>query len=180
MTRSVDLNELRNIVINNQQRGDNLPQSNDHSVFVDNEGNIVLQPESGQQRNLSRVPQKTFAVSVTQNRLVVVQKLPSNTQELTHDGVTGWLYQITSELGDNYTMFTHHDGSLYQVLVVFPEVAGKYGQHDAHLFNDGRICFGDEGGLPTLEQAYAKSILWATGFSSYLRTGMFPFSINNL
>ncbi len=159
MTSQVDLNEVRNRVLSNQQSGTDLPNSTDRSVFVDSEGNIILRPQPGQ---------------------IVAQKLPNNTQEMFISGVTGWVYGIISELGDQYTMFTYSDGSLYQVMVLFPEVAGKFSQHDSHLFQDGRVCFGDEGGLPNLEQAYAKSVLWATGFSSYLRTGVFPFSINNV
>ena len=180
MTNQVDLNEVRNRVLTNQHSGTDLPNATDRSVFVDSEGNIILRPQAGTERQLSRVPQKTFAATVTADRQIVAQKLPNNTQEMCVSGVTGWVYSITSELGDQYTMFAYSDGSLYQVMVLFPAVAGKFGQHDAHLFNDGRICFGEGGGLPTLEQAFAKSVLWATGFSSYLCTGQFPFSINNL
>ncbi len=180
MTNQVDLNEVRNRVLTNQHSGTDLPNATDRSVFVDSEGNIILRPQAGTERQLSRVPQKTFAATVTADRQIVAQKLPNNTQELSVSGVTGWTYSITSELGDQYTMFAYSDGSLYQVMVLFPAVAGKFDVHDAHLFSDGRICFGDAGGLPTLEQAFAKSVLWATGFSSYLRTNLFPFSINNL
>jgi hypothetical protein len=180
MTQQVDLNEVRNRVLSNQQSDTDLPNSTDRSVFVDSEGNIILRPQAGTERQLSRVPQKTFATSLTIDRQTVTQKLPNNTQEMSVSGVTGWTYSIVSELGDQYTMFAYSDGSLYQVMVLFPAVAGKFNVHDAHLFSDGRICFGDAGGLPTLEQAFAKSVLWATGFSSYLRTGLFPFSINNL
>jgi hypothetical protein len=35
------------------------------------------------------------------------------------------------------------------------------------------------GGLDDLQQAYAKSVLWANGFSIFQQTGQFPFSINN-
>lgn len=179
MTRSVDLNELRNRVLENQQRGTDLPTSTARSVYVDNEGNITLDPQAEQQRNLSQVPQKTFADFSQRDKQVVAQYLPSNTQEMKSKNVTGWLYEITCALGQRYTMFVYNDGDLYQVMVLFPEVAGKYNQHNAHLFNDGRICFGSEGGLPTLQQAYAKSVLWATGFSTFLKTGQFQFSINN-
>ena len=182
MSTPVDLNELRNRVLNNQSNDENLPSSPDRGVFVDNEGNIVMHPQRGERRQLSQVPQKTFAATLTMDRQTVAQKLPNNAREMQMNGVTGWVYNLESELSDLYTMFVYNDGSLYQVMVVFPEIAGKYGVHDAHLFDDGRICFGNDygGGLPTLEQAYAKSVLWATGFSIYLRNNQFPFSINNL
>lgn len=108
------------------------------------------------------------------------QKFPPNTRPLTVEGIQGWYYKFVNELTDQYEMFVYYDGSLYQVQIAFPEVTGQYGVHDAHLFNDGRICFGDEGGMPTLEQAYAKSVLWANGFSIFQQTGLFPFSLNNL
>lgn len=174
MTRQVDLNELRNRVISNRQSGIDDPTSPDHAVFVDNSGNILTQPQPGQQRNLSRVPQKTFAANVTIDRQVVAQKLP-NAQEMHINGVTGWVYEITSEVGDSYTMFIFNDGSLYQVMVLFPEVAGHYSPSEGHLFPNGCICLNEEHGYPTLEKAYAKSVLWATGFSIYVRTGQFPF-----
>lgn len=68
MTRSLDLNELRNRVLENQRQGQDLPASN--PVHVDNEGNIVLDPQSPQRQNLSQVPQKTFAhyMSITPRR----------------------------------------------------------------------------------------------------------------
>lgn len=109
------------------------------------------------------------------DRLVVAQKLPSNAQEMNVNGVTGWVYDIVCEIGDQYTMFIYHDGSLYQVMVLFPEVAGHYSPVNGHLFSDGKICLNQEHGCRTLEQAYAKSVLWANGFSIYLRTGNFPF-----
>lgn len=174
MTRQVDLNEVRNRVMNNRQQGVDLPRSPRRAVYVDNGGNIVTDPESGQQRNLSQVPQKVFAASLMQDRQVVAHKLPPNAQEMNISGVTGWVYEITSELGDNYTMFIFNDGSLYQVMVLFPEVAGRYSVTEGHLYSDGRICLNEEHGYRSLEQAYAKSVLWATGFSVYTRTGNFP------
>lgn len=174
----VDLNELRNRVLSNQQQDVDMPKAANKSVFVDREGNIQLDAQG--QRNLSKVPMKTFAATIARDRQTVAAKLPQNARETVCNGVTGWFYEITNELGDRYTMFIYNDGSAYQVLVVFPEVAGRYGVHDAHLFSDGRICLQDGVGMPSLETAFAKSVLWATGFSLYLRTGTFPLSINNL
>ncbi|MBE9145433.1 hypothetical protein [Planktothrix mougeotii] len=172
MSQPVDLNLLRNQVLNDQQN------NSSGNVYVDDNGNIIINPLNPKP-NQSKIPGKVFAASLTCDRQTVSQKLPNNTRELYHNGVTGWLYEITSQLGDDFTFFAYNDGSQYQVLVVFPEVAGLYGVHDAHLFNDGSICLQDGGGMPTLESAYAKSVLWASGFSIFARTGQFPFSINN-
>lgn len=178
MAQNVDLNEVRRRALQTQSMGEDLPSDPSRQVHVDREGNIVLDPNTGERRNLSSVPMKTWA-SLSGDRQIVATRFPRNTTEQVIGGVRGWLYNITSALGDLYTLFAYNDGSQYQVLVVFPEVAGRVGAHDAHLFSNGCICFGDGGGLPTLEQAYAKSVLWTAGFSSFLRTGNFQFSNNN-
>ena len=118
-------------------------------------------------------------IRLLNDRRIVAAKLPRNTTEMTVSGITGWRYSITSQLKDRYKMFTYFDGSLYQVMVIDPDVAGRYGIHDTHLFGDGKICLNQERGYPTLEQAFAKSVLWANGFSIFLKTNIFPFSNNN-
>lgn len=57
--------------------------------------------------------------------------------------------------------------------VVSPEVEGSVDANEAHLFGDGRICFGRQGGLSSLKYAYAKSVTWGNGFTVYSRTGTF-------
>jgi hypothetical protein len=108
--------------------------------------------------------------------------LPGATRQLVVDGVRGWLYPLSSEHGDRFELFLYFDGSAYQVKVVLPAIeskgaAGEVDTHACHLFSDGRICFGqaDAGGMPTLAEAYAKSVLWVNGYSVYLRTSRFPF-----
>jgi len=84
---------------------------------------------------------------------------------------------LVSELGDEYELFLYFDGGAYQVKVVSPDVEDGLSPHDCHLFADGRICLGDlaGGGMPTLEEAYARSVVWCNGFSVYLQNGKFPF-----
>ncbi len=111
------------------------------------------------------------------DRAIVEAKLPGSTRHVVADGVRGWIYGVATELGDRYELFVWFDGGAYQVRVVSPDVEGRCGLHACHLFPDGRICLGDDvtGGMPTLEEAYAKSVVWANGFSLYLRTSTFPF-----
>ncbi len=178
--RSLDLNRLRDLILEHQRRGEELPVRPAEKVFVDPEGRILLGPPSGKEQVLSEVPQGIFAgwdKRLARDREAAARKLPANTRFLVVDGVPGWLYTITDEFGRSYTMFLYFDGSLYQVKVVWPEVEGRYDPHRGHLFRDGRICLGPNGGLPTLEQAYAKSVLWANGFTVFERTGIFPFSL---
>ncbi len=103
--------------------------------------------------------------------------LPPGSRFLAVDGARGWLCAVTSAAGDRYELFLYFDGSAYQAKVVAPDVEGCADRHACHLFPGGLICFGMDagGGLPTLESAWAKSVLWVNGFSEYQRTGSFPF-----
>ena len=92
-------------------------------------------------------------------------------------GTRGWLYPVATEQGDRYRMFLWFDGAAYQVKVVEPPVERAAEPHACHLFPDARLCLGGDpgGGMPTLEGAFARSVLWANGYGEWLRTGRFPF-----
>jgi hypothetical protein len=185
MAQQVDLNKLRETILKNQEVGNALPARRDEKVYATPEGRIVTGDtvNPSEERQLSEVHQATFATlnaRLTRDKETVAKKFPHNTRTAELNGTVGWYYDIRSETGDSYTLFAYHDGSLYQVAVVSPNVEGKYSPHNGHLFSNGHICFGSSDGMPTLEQAYAKSVLWANGFSIFLRTGQFPFSRNNL
>ncbi|HSM92159.1 MAG TPA: hypothetical protein VLT47_04670 [Anaeromyxobacteraceae bacterium] len=102
--------------------------------------------------------------------------LPADTRRISVAGTSGWFYPVVNEQGDPFRMFLWFDGSAYQVKVVEPTL-GYADPHLCHLFPDARLCLGAEegGGMPTLESAYARSVLWATGYGAFLRTGRFPF-----
>ena len=183
MARHLDLNELRENILRNPGAGQERPSAPARKVVVDSQGRIMLKRDAGatDERQLSEVPQGIFAAGgwLTRDRAVVAQKLPGGTYELDAGGITGWVYQVIDELDQRYVLFVYPDQGLYSVKVLSPDVEGKYGPHDGHLYADGRICLGAHGGLPTLEEAYAKSVLWATGFTVFTATGSFPFSANN-
>ncbi len=124
--------------------------------------------------------QQQLSPTITQDRQVIREKFPSNTEEIEIKGVTGWLYTLTNKLGDQYSMFVYNDGDRYQVVVLFPEDAVQSNQQNAYILDDGRIAFSEVVGFSTLEQALTVSALWAVGFSAFKQTGVFSFSINNL
>ncbi len=103
--------------------------------------------------------------------------LPPATRYLKVDGVRGWLYHVSSELGDAFRLFLYFDGGGYQVRVVEPEVEGRHDPHASHVFPDGRICLSDDdgAGASTMEAAYARSVVWCNGFSVFLRDEHFPY-----
>lgn len=111
-----------------------------------------------------------------QDRMAGEGCLPSGRRWVTVQGARGWLFPLATEAGDAFRLFLWFDGASYQVKVVDPDVSGD-DPHACHLFPEGRICMGRAhgGGMPTLEDAYAKAVLWANGFGAYRRTGRFPF-----
>src|SRR6266511_5440115 len=114
---------------------------------------------------------------VLRDKAQVEGMLPASTRYVEVDGVRGWLYPVSSELGDAFRLFVYFDGAGYQVRVVEPEVEGRFDPHACHVHPDGRICLSNEAGrgLASLQAAYARSVLWCNGFSVFLRDAQFPF-----
>lgn len=198
----LDLNKVRELLKESNQRGNTRPDDPKRRVVVNRNGCMKigdeadrLGPDEG-----SIVPQEVFAAlwgprggsrsqgrggraaaparcdrRLDEDRETVKHKLPPGTREITLEGTTAFVYDITDELGQPYTMAVYYDGCEYQVKVIHPQVEGKYSITTAHVFNDGRLCLRPPaGGLPRLDEAYAKSVLWATGFTVFLQTGQFP------
>ena len=61
MSSNIDLNDLRDRVLSSQQTETDFPNQPSRSVYVDEQGSIVLDPNTAQGRTLSKVPLKTFA-----------------------------------------------------------------------------------------------------------------------
>lgn len=172
----VSLDRLRDD-INHAQRSGNPDGPKNPRIFVKN-GKIITAEEaaSDDSRQISEVSKETFYSSrYDMEAAVAMNKMPPGTRPLVSGGASGWLYSFTCEFGEHYEMFAYHDGSSYQVKLIYPEHEGKYNAHRGHLFEDGNLCLSMGLGMPTLESAYAKSILWATGFSALSLTGEFPF-----
>jgi hypothetical protein len=182
-TASLDLNALRDTILQAQRNGKAESPDPLRQVQVDREGGISIGPATGAQRS-SLVPIETFAGRLEDDRLVVRRALPSNTREMTtKEGITGFLYTIGNDLSEEYAMFAYFDGSYYCVKLVAPELEQHWkSPHTGHLYSNGKLCLGSacNGGRMDLESAFKKSCLWALGISIALKTGRFPFSINNL
>ena len=180
-----DLNILRSTLHDGQRTGNVKPREPKNKVLVDNEGGIHVGEDRQTQQNpqaVSEVQQDTFESRLTTDRRTVKTKLPANTKEFkTSEGVTGWVYCFSCELGTRYKMFLYFDGSNYQVKVIEPRVENYWHDpHTGHLMGNGNICFGAHygAGRPSIGAAYAKSVLWATGMSIAIKTGTFPWNHN--
>lgn len=184
MSEEVDLNLLRKTILANQREGVARPSEPDRKLFVSSEGKLVEGTRAQHDtRTLSEVPQETFAARLDSDRETVRTKFPKDCFELAVEGgQIGWVYSITCEMGYHYTLFAYFDGNNYQVKVLEPKLEKKWqSPHTGHLFGDGRICFGGSygNGMPRLEDAFAKSVLWANGISIARQNGhSFPFSEN--
>lgn len=107
-------------------------------------------------------------------------KLPPNTTETEVEGTTYWTYTFNCQFGQSYVMTAYFDGAEYQVKVLEPRRDPSYSIHNTHWFPDGRICLNPPAnGASSLDEAYAKSVIWATGLSVFKEVGKFPFSSNN-
>lgn len=180
--RKVDLNKLADKLHGAQESGDTDPTAKSRQVFVDRNANVRFGDETPttDTRNLSRVQQDVFADRLSDEKRTSEGKMPAATKRMrTRDGVEGWLYSFRCQFGRLYRLFAYWDGSMYQVLVLEPELETRWkSAHTGHLNGNGTICFGAGGGRPTLESAYAKSVVWANGMSVALVTGQFPFNYN--
>ena len=184
----IDLNNLARVIRTVQRvEGDDTPVDATRTILVSKEGQLTMAgdipPE--EHRTMSIVKPDTFHGRKETELDTARNFMPASTKQHTSsDGVTGWLYSFHCEYRIAYTMFAYFDGSYYQVLVVDPPVETKYrSAHTGHIFSDSRICFGSgyNGGRESLKDAFAKSVLWATGMSAMVLSGndTFPFSINN-
>lgn len=184
--KNLDLNALRTRVIKNQTDGSTRPSDPSKTIVVQRDGSIHMGEDAPQAAGpLTVVPQETFANRHEADRAIVSQFLPENTVPFrTDEGVQGYVYTIKTELLDEFTLFAFFDGANYQVQVIAPAVEARFNNpHDGHIFGKtGLICFGQAygSGMPTLREAFAKSVLWANGMSVAIHTGHFPFSNNNL
>lgn len=188
MPQPIDLNRIRALVHANQRTGNTDPRAPKSTIVVDRDarirtGDTVRPDERGQ---VSKIQQDTFHAGWEEAELKIAKtRMPANTRKVvTREGVRGWLYSFENEYLDTYTMFGYFDGSFYQVLVITPQVENKFrSPHTGHLYSDGRICMGlgMNSGRRTLADAYAKSVLWANGFSAMIhgKLDRFPFNYDD-
>lgn len=181
---AADLNRLRDIIKHAQAEGNAYPANSSERITVGREGDIYTGDAPGNVP-LSKVQHGTFAVGGNRreeaDHRYARTHMPRNTTFIDQPNARGWSYSFTSQMGTLYTLFAYYDGRNYQVKLIEPQLEGKVGVHEGHLYRDGRLCLSENNssGQPSLEEAYSKSVLWATGMDVVLQGYTFPFSINN-
>jgi len=193
----LDLNRLRETLRDNAREGDAHPDEPRRQLLVTREGKLRFGNDVGpfEKRTLSEVPQQTFAAGVRNlldslfgrspaseerlaaDRQTARERLPRETVELTIAGTPTWVCPVRCEFGQRYKLAFWFDGSEYQAKLVEPALEGQFDVHTAHVFSDGRLCLrSPTGGMPTLDQAFAKSVLLVNGLTVLRERGVFPFS----
>jgi hypothetical protein len=182
--KEVDLNKVRELIKQGQRRGSDDGVPTKQQVFVD-KGKIVVGEDISDRdsRALTRIDTETpFAGRREQEQAAVDRKFPRGTKLVIAEGTGGWLYDVTCELGTVYTFWTYYDDvdGYYKTRVLEPHIEDYWRDpHRGHIYlSTNRLCLDTRynGGAVTLESAFARTVLWATGFSMALQTGNFPFS----
>lgn len=188
MSSAIDLNHIRNLVLDSQIQGHTHPLSPKATVAIDRDARIrtgdTLRP--GEYNHVAIVQPDVFHAGWEQaERRIVETKMPANTRMyITREGVRGWIYSFQTEFRDTYKMFAFFDSGFYQVQVIEPNLEQRFrSPHIGHIFSNGRICMGAsmDAGRRTLADAYAKSVLWANGISAMIHGNLdkFPFNYND-
>lgn len=184
----IDLNAIVKTVHDCQRAGNSEIFQPVDTIHVDRNGRLIQSNDLDAPRTetLATVQPDTFHAEWEEaEKRIAKTKMPSNTRMITsREGIRGWLYSFQTEFLDTYKMFAYFDGSFYQVIVVEPYVEQRFrSAHTGHIYSDGRICMGAgmNSGRRTLDDAYAKSVLWANGLSAmiYGNLDRFPFNYND-
>lgn len=155
-----------------------VPYAPNSPVFVDPDGKVTINGTSGDRRQLSEVHPGVFCAATAEDAATAREKLPPGARWVDDGHARGWMFDITNDFGDQFTFFVYRQGDhgLYYAMMVYPEVPSAPDPHVAHYFRSGRLCLAPEIGLPTLEACYAKSVIFSLGWSTFTRTGTFPFA----
>ena len=175
----VDLNAIQAAVLAQQANGGQVADKD--RVYVDQNGEVMLGSEVSDPSRVSAVVGDTFyARNVGLELLTVATKLPAAVK--VSDGTyEGYAYSATNSMGDTYDLFIYyHPGyHVYRVALVAPRLGGQLDVHGGHLYEDGTLCLTKQSGsgYASMEQTYAKSVLWTLGASLFRRGYGFQFSL---
>lgn len=99
-------------------------------------------------------------------------KFPDNTRHVTSNGISGYLYSITTSWRDDFSLFVFFADPLYKVYLVSPTVPER-DRYACHVGAGGELDLSVNGGCESIEKALARSHLWAESYSVWKRTGGF-------
>ncbi len=119
-------------------------------------------------------------------RALVRAKFPPTTVEVVSEGWLGWSYWITDRFGNRYAFWVAFDvdRNLWSTYLLHPAPEDirapgltPPSAHDIHLYPDRELCLSRDIGCRSIDAAYARSVLWATGISCYRAGAGFQFNV---
>lgn len=105
------------------------------------------------------------------------REAPNAAPQYFEDGIV-W-YERTTQGGRSYHLAYWHENGDYKAAVMEGDKPTDRGQpQKCHLYDDRTICLkgASEPPYTRIAEARARAILWALGYSEYLKTGEFPWN----
>jgi hypothetical protein len=147
-------------------------------LVVTREGEIRTIQETGRSSTVSRITTEVFAAGYFDEDALAAQHLPRSTTKVADSsGGTGWVYPVTTDVGDTFELFLYRDHylRLFRVRLMAPSLEQLGLMHETHLYGDGHLCISPAGpGLPMMNNAYARSVMWCHGISLMARGHAWP------
>lgn len=145
-------------------------------IVITPDGAIRAKEDAGPGQEVSRVSTEVFAARSDDD--LARDRLPANAAKHTDlTGKTGWVYTITTDFRDQFTLFLFRDHymRLYRVQVLSPPIEQLGLGHETHIFSDGTLCISPHArGVERLADAYGRSVMWCTGISLMVRGHGWP------
>ena len=179
---AIDLNELQRAILAQQTGGSEAQADPKNHVQVDNRGEVILGGQADPTRSASVQGDTFYWRDLAAEARTVANKMPANTRKVSDGRVEGYMYDIRNNFADTYTLFIYYseEHSVYRVALVEPRLGGSVDVHGGHLWPDGTLCLTKQNGsgYPSMEDSYAKSVLWTLGMSLVQRGHAFQFNVD--
>ena len=152
-----------------------------NQIQVDNRGEVILGGQADPTRSASVQGDTFYWRDLSAEARTVANKMPANTRKVSDGRVEGYVYDIRNDFADTYTLFIYYSDEhrVYRVALVEPRLGGSVDAHGGHIWPDGTLCLTKQhgSGYPSMEDSYAKSVLWTLGMSLVRRGHEFQFNL---
>ena len=178
---AIDLNALQRAILAQQAGGNEAQADPKNQIQVDNRGEVILGGQADPTRSASVQGDTFYWRDLSAEARTVANKMPANTRKVSDGRVEGYVYDIRNDFADTYTLFIYYSDEhrVYRVALVEPRLGGSVDAHGGHIWPDGTLCLTKQhgSGYPSMEDSYAKSVLWTLGMSLVRRGHEFQFNL---
>ncbi len=163
---AIDLNALQRAILAQQAGGNEAQADPKNQIQVDNRGEVILGGQADPTRSASVQGDTFYWRDLAAEARTVANKMPANTR---------------NDFAHTYTLFIYYSDEhrVYRVALVEPRLGGSVDAHGGHIWPDGTLCLTKQhgSGYPSMEDSYAKSVLWTLGMSLVRRGHEFQFNL---